>query len=701
MEEFGTRSPKSRNFEKLVDPEEPDHEKEYEEKLKEKETIDKTKRWTTTMNLEKIKFRQRCGKPIGLRWYGDGKKEDLDPLGTYFFLLYVSNLNLDSLFDDKDWLPIEEDDDRLGKGSDKYIIKTVSVTVSTGQNSSRQAMIPDNQVKLTPGFDFMYESPLLRDFALDPSSDRRVAKDFLRVSFDRNTPDSIVGKILKDGFYCHDPHNQKNKKDSICLYRFFAYTPTQVRNRGCIMINYDSDMWDSNKLIDVEGYPRLKREFDDLAKITVKVDRAEARYSLVKRALPYVWNYFGNFNKIKIVSKYAARIGLLMSPTAATIFIPDTKWEREKDIVGGPPKNPEKYEFTDGCGRMSTRVAEMFRDKLNLKHLYRHQGAYCVPSVIQFRMMGCKGIFVHDPTLDDADKPWVMIRDSQWKFDWNMKTIKHLERDKDGNPGRAMGVCSNGFSRPFSFGKLNEQFVVLLDALGLEDNTFLNIQKDHFERLKRCMDDRIAAFEILSSEKRMDEADLLDRTDEDAPYPPEVINTLKRFRKPVFDLPSAKPDRREEKNIKNAAFYIPISKSRNVYGVADISGKLRKGECFVQITQYEEVVDKKKGTSRKQRRMLPLDNGAKVLVNKCPTYHPGDFRVLQNTHIPELMHLCDVIVFPVYDKVYNPDLKRPHPHEMHERFFRNIILLKNKICSVIWMEMNILSVGTRDLSQKN
>ena len=90
-------------------------------------------------------------------------------------------------------------------------------------------MIPDNQVKLTPGFDFMYESPLLRDFALDPSSDRRVAKDFLRVSFDRNTPDSIVGKILKDGFYCLDPHNQKNKKESICLYRFFAYTPTQVK----------------------------------------------------------------------------------------------------------------------------------------------------------------------------------------------------------------------------------------------------------------------------------------------------------------------------------------------------------------------------------------------------------------------------------------------------------------------------------------
>ena len=570
-------------------------------------------------------------------------------------------------------MPVEEEDDRLGKGSDKYSIKTVSVTVSTGQNSSRQAMIPDNQVKLTPGFDFMYESPLLRDFALDPNSDRRVAKDFLRVSFDRNTPDSVVGKILKDGFYCHDPHNQKNKKDALCLYRFFAYTPSQVRNRGCIMINYDADFWGSDKLVDVGDYRRLKKEFDDLEKIHVKVDKAEVRYSLVKRAIPYVWNYFGNFDKIKIVSKYAARIGLLMSPTQATIFVPDTKWARERDIVWGPEKDRKKYEFTDGCGRMSTRVAQMFRDKLNLKHLYKHQGAYGVPSVIQFRMMGCKGIFVHDPTLDAANQPWVMIRDSQWKFDWNMDTVKFLERDKDGNPGRAMGVCSNGLSRPFSFGKLNEQFVVLLDSLGLADNTFLDIQKDHFERLKRCMDDRIAAFEILSSQNRMAEADLLQETDENSPYPPEVINTLKRFRKPVVELPSSNPNEREEKNIKNAAFYIPISKSRNVYGVADISGKLKKGQCFVQVTDYVEEFDETKGTTRRVTKMVPLDNGARILVNKCPTYHPGDFRVLENTHIPELMHLCDVIVFPVAGR-HNPDFKRPHPHEMHERYLYSSVL---------------------------
>ena len=61
---------------------------------------------------------------------GDGKKGDQDALGEESFILfYVFNQSLDSLFDDKEWLPVEEDDDRLGKGSDKYTIKTVSGTV--------------------------------------------------------------------------------------------------------------------------------------------------------------------------------------------------------------------------------------------------------------------------------------------------------------------------------------------------------------------------------------------------------------------------------------------------------------------------------------------------------------------------------------------------------------------------------------------
>jgi len=49
-------------------------------------------------------------------------------------------------------------------------------------------------------------------------------------------------------------------------------------------------------------------------------------------------------------------------------------------------------------------------------------------SVLQMRIMGCKGILMHDPSLDkpqaDGKIYDVVLRDSQHKFDWNMKTVK-------------------------------------------------------------------------------------------------------------------------------------------------------------------------------------------------------------------------------------------------------------------------------------
>lgn len=36
-----------------------------------------------------------------------------------------------------------------------------------------------------------------------------------------------------------------------------------------------------------------------------------------------------------------------------------------------------------------------------------------------------------------------------------------------------------------------------------------------------------------------------------------------------------------------------------------------------------------------------------LAVTRNPTVHPGDIRLLQGVHIPELAHLMDVIVFPI------------------------------------------------------
>ena len=85
------------------------------------------------------------------------------------------------------------------------------------------------------------------------------------------------------------------------------------------------------------------------------------------------------------------------------------------------------YEFTDGCGRMSTAIAQKFVEKMNAEKRYAHQ-KYKIPSVLQIRMMGCKGILVHDPSLDDPTKNpegiQVYLRNSQKKFPWNLATIK-------------------------------------------------------------------------------------------------------------------------------------------------------------------------------------------------------------------------------------------------------------------------------------
>ena len=272
-------------------------------------------------------------------------------------------------------------------------------------------------------------------------------------------PNVTVKKVLNKGLLCKDPFNTKHAQ---CLYRFCAHSPSQLRNRSCIFVNYDADFW--------------SEKFPELENLKQKRNRKE-KHKLIKPT--YIYNHFGKFDQ-KVVAKYAARVGLLLSPTAQYVFVPDDKWGREPDLKTG------ELEFTDGCGRMSTKIAKQFLQQMGnyAKERYSHQ-EYGVPSVIQFRMMGCKGILMHDPTLDESGKD-VMLRDSQWKFDWNMETRKTREIGDDPDTGkkvvgRALGKCARGESRPFQFGRLNKQYVLMLSALGIKRDVFLDIQVSYYQ----------------------------------------------------------------------------------------------------------------------------------------------------------------------------------------------------------------------------
>ena len=459
----------------------------------------------------------------------------------------------------------------------------------------------------------------------------------MRVNFGKNVPNVTVKKVLNRGLKLKDPLNTGE-----CVYKFCAHSPSQLRNRSCIFVNYDASFWSV--------------KFPELTKLS-QIQKRSERHKLIKPT--YIYNYFGTFDQ-KVVAKYAARVGLLLSPTAQAVFVPDGLWGREPDWKTGD------LEFTDGCGRMSTKVARQFLEKMDsyATQRYVHQEPYFVPSVIQFRMMGCKGILMHDPTLDGTDKD-VMLRDSQWKFDWNMETEKGRERDANGVVGRSLGKCARGESRPFQFGRLNKQYVLMLSALGIKDQVFVDIQEEHFDRLRRCLDDRKQAFEILCGNGKMDEADELLQLHDEDPMPRSVITQLKRFRKPVTEMPiNPGYDKQEDKDTENSAFYIPIRKSRNIYGVADITRKLKCRECFVQVTEHADEGDMCHSSYRRARpkmKVTPIPDGTRIVVVKCPTYYPGDIRILTHRNVPELAHLVDVIVFPT-----DPDMKRPHPHEIHE-----------------------------------
>jgi len=96
-------------------------------------------------------------------------------------------------------------------------------------------------------------------------------------------------------------------------------------------------------------------------------------------------------------------------------------------------------------------------------------------------------------------------------------------------------------------------------------------------------------------------------------------------------------------DIKNRA-RIFVEKGITLMGIMDETRKLPSGTIFFQYRDQDGQVRK-------------LPDGKCVAVFRNPSLHPGDIRILTTKTIPELTHLCDVVVFPSQGN-------RPHPNEM-------------------------------------
>ncbi|KAG7442680.1 RdRP-domain-containing protein [Guyanagaster necrorhizus] len=159
-----------------------------------------------------------------------------------------------------------------------------------------------------------------------------------------------------------------------------------------------------------------------------------------------VRQHMGNFGHIRIVAKYASRMGLCFSATRKVCDI--TSKERIPDI------EHHGYNYTDGVGNCSVELAEMCAKAL---------GNTTSPSAVQIRMGGYKGVLSVLPRLRGTH---VRVRPSMRKF---------ASRNTE------LGVMKIS---THSHAHLNRQAISLLSHLGVPDEVFVRMMQVQIRNIK-------------------------------------------------------------------------------------------------------------------------------------------------------------------------------------------------------------------------
>lgn len=186
------------------------------------------------------------------------------------------------------------------------------------------------------------------------------------------------------------------------------------------------------------------------------------------------------------------------------------------------------------------------------------------------------------PQLDEEKKSLAQFRHSMKKFtstaDNTLSAVDH--------------------SVPYSFGRLNNDVIVLLSSLGISTETLLAKQESYFTWITGATEDPTHALDFLSAMGRYDlgERALLDGFDDQ-----KVLDEIRKLQKKEIGS--------FRKNEKLRARMI-IHKSRLLFGVCDPYQVLREGEVHVRIT-----------SARMGATTLAQTD---VLVVRNPCLHPGE-----------------------------------------------------------------------------
>ncbi|PHH63551.1 hypothetical protein CDD81_5738 [Ophiocordyceps australis] len=298
--------------------------------------------------------------------------------------------------------------------------------------------------------------------------------------------------------------------------------------------------------------------------------------------------WMGEFSHIKVVAKYAARLGQCFSTTRQIRSIFQPKTQRIPDI------ERNGYCFTDGVGMISQFVARLIIEEVSLDVLEE-------PTAFQFRMGGCKGVLAVWPQAKGLD---VLVRASQEKFKAETNGLEIIR-------------CAK-----YSTATLNRQTITILENLGVPISVFKGLLERQIREYQSAMTSNQVAIELLT--KYVDEnqstlalAELLKAgfksNDIQEPF---VLNLLNLWRSWSLKL------------LKEKA-RIQVEKSAFVLGCVDETGTLRGH------------MEESEGSSSKDINQLP-----QIFLQLTNPSEYGDIRVVHAVDNPELHHLKDVVVFP-------------------------------------------------------
>lgn len=325
----------------------------------------------------------------------------------------------------------------------------------------------------------------------------------------------------------------------------------------------------------------------------------------------------GSFQDIRIVARYASRLGQCFSTTRAiTSFTPHIVELRDVYHNG--------FCFTDGVGRISSLLARLAASELGI--LQANQEA---PSIFQFRLGGCKGVLAVCPTSKPRE---LHLRYSQYKF-----------------PASHEGLEIIKWSR-FACAKLNQQLILVLSTLGVPDGIFKGMMQLQLNDLERAMKDSETALSLLTK--------YVDHNQMTLTIASMVIDGFQDTNEP-FMLALLQLWRAWSTKYLKEKAQIAVGKGALLLGCVDETDTLRGHhdnlhgsmpapnssieekirhlpQIFVQVSQAFDP----KGKAEPKVILGPM------ILARNPSLHAGDIRVVCGVDVPELHHLIDAVVLP-------------------------------------------------------